>query len=79
MLTNLVFFDFFECNSLTSGSCLVNKLSWLGSNIVDDLSLEPWGLQVPAFPEDYVSDTADLIELECSVTGLNFSHEEQIR
>lgn len=64
---------------LTSSSSLVDELSRLGSHVIDDLSLEPWGLQVPSFLVDDVANTAKLIKLECSVTGFNCSHKEQSR
>ena len=57
--------------SLTFGSSTTLDLLWVRAHVVDNLTLEVRNLKVPSFTHDVVLHSAELVELESTMTGLN--------
>ena len=56
---------------LTFGSSAALNLLGVRANIIDDLTLEVGYLEVPSFAHDVVLHSAELVELEGTMTRLD--------
>ena len=60
--------------SLTFRSSATLDLLGVRAYVVDDLTLEVGHLEVPSFTHDIVLNTAELVELEGTVTRFDYLH-----
>ena len=55
----------------TFASCGYWYVSWLGTNVKDDWSLDPWNKEMCALSYDLILHTPESIKYNCSVTSIN--------